>query len=77
LISLALLFGHDSVEPLITAQLRGNCTHAWIQAILRTKPQTVSRTPWLEVVSAAEVTEGAAGIFVTRASGSTNGFTPK
>ena len=32
------------------------------QAILRTKPQAVSTTPWLEVVSAAEVTEAAAGI---------------
>jgi hypothetical protein len=28
------------------------------QAILRPKPQAVSMTPWLEVVSAAEVTEG-------------------
>jgi hypothetical protein len=29
--------------------------------------QAVSTTPWLEVVSEAEVTEGAAGIFVTKA----------
>jgi hypothetical protein len=28
------------------------------QAILRTIPQAVSTTPWLEVVSAAEVKEG-------------------